>query len=939
MSHCYHLKLILALMMFLYPLSAETIWSEDFNDPGDDGLGAVGPTPTITEPGDGSWTVDVSSGLLTADTDWFKVTNSLMEARDVDGECLWISQSIDISGHTDVGISVSLTEDGDHEGTDYLCVYYKLDGGSQTEFETNGCNTDDFVSATATQTGLSGSTLQVIVAAINNADAELLRFDDVVVTGTPIGAVQDPSDFAIEYTTDTQISLTWTAPGGTYDNVLIFGRSGAEVDHSVTGAGSGYDDASSTWSSAGIYDNSRLVYSGTGIGVTILGLSSGTDYYFQAFAYDDSEWSSGTSHINDVAEIQGVSDFDGTAASGSADLTWTNYSGAQGTWWDEILILARADGTAAATPSGDGTGYSADTAFGSGTEVGTENYVVYKGIGNSVSVTNLTSGYSYDFQAFVRRGSNWTTGNQIAATAVTLVSLLITEVADPANTAYARFVELYNSGNNLVDFSSSAFYLSRQANGSTWSDLQLSGTVEAGDSYVVAYSEATFESSFGYTADQSSGIVTGNGNDGYFLYKDGDHTAGTLVDSYGALDTDGTGEAWEYTDSHAIRKVAITSPNTSWTASEWIINSADTDDTSPGLHPSSTWQGSDSDWTNGSNWDNGIPGGTTGALIPSTATNPIIAGAVTVRDLKMIGGDLTFSGTGTLRITRSINMIDGIITTNTTNTITLSPASTSLNGTSTSYVNGPMDKEFDADNHADFTFPVGKSADIGKCSVDPDAGSATFRAEYYNTGFGDYTHQSALNGVCNTMYWQITRPSGSTDALVTLTWDTDITNAWTETGPGGGNVNYIGVAKWYDSDNDYWAANGGNGSGTLTSGSTQSGLVDTFDSSQDYFTLGAGDEVLALDDPVSLKPFSILNTYPNPFNPDLTIQYNLVTPSAVDISIYNLHGQLIRSWSVSNQIPGSHSLIWHADNQPTGIYLVKISTECQTDFRKVLLLK
>ena len=60
-------------------------------------------------------------------------------------------------------------------------------------------------------------------------------------------------------------------------------------------------------------------------------------------------------------------------------------------------------------------------------------------------------------------------------------SLFISEVTDPADDYTGRFIELYNAGSEDIDFSTTTCYLSRQSNGGTsWGDLQLSGTVAAG---------------------------------------------------------------------------------------------------------------------------------------------------------------------------------------------------------------------------------------------------------------------------------------------------------------------------------------------------------------------------------------------------------------------------------------------------------------------------
>jgi hypothetical protein len=174
----------------------------------------------------------------------------------------------------------------------------------------------------------------------------------------------------------------------------------------------------------------------------------------------------------------------------------------------------------------------------------------------------------------------------LSVAAVAQNGLFISEVTDPADDYSGRFVELYNAGTETVDFSSSTFYLSRQSNGGTgWGNLLLEGSVAPGQAFVIGGS--SFEAVYGFAPDMVTGIIIGNGDDAYFLYRDGDRTTGTLHDIYGVIDIDGTGEQWEYEDARALRVEGVASANTTWTASEWAITPANVADCDPGVHHSS----------------------------------------------------------------------------------------------------------------------------------------------------------------------------------------------------------------------------------------------------------------------------------------------------------------------------------------------------------------
>ena len=64
----------------------------------------------------------------------------------------------------------------------------------------------------------------------------------------------------------------------------------------------------------------------------------------------------------------------------------------------------------------------------------------------------------------------------------------------------------------------------------------------------------------------------------------------------------------------------------------------------------------------------------------------------------------------------------------------------------------------------------------------------------------------------------------------------------------------------------------------------------------------------------------VLNqNYPNPFNPSTTIEYFIPRTSAVNITIFNLIGQVVAEWNYSSQQPGQYSLIWNP-NSSSGVF-------------------
>jgi hypothetical protein len=99
------------------------------------------------------------------------------------------------------------------------------------------------------------------------------------------------------------------------------------------------------------------------------------------------------------------------AASTQLTVSWTNPSCV-----DEVMIVAKPTSTIGASPSGDGTAYTANLAFGTGTTFDGTGRVVYKGTSSPQIITGLTNGTVYFVRIFTRRGSVWSSGTESSAT-------------------------------------------------------------------------------------------------------------------------------------------------------------------------------------------------------------------------------------------------------------------------------------------------------------------------------------------------------------------------------------------------------------------------------------------------------------------------------------------------------------------------------------------
>ena len=90
--------------------------------------------------------------------------------------------------------------------------------------------------------------------------------------------------------------------------------------------------------------------------------------------------------------------------------------------------------------------------------------------------------------------------------------------------------------------------------------------------------------------------------------------------------------------------------------------------------------------------------------------------------------------------------------------------------------------------------------------------------------------------------------------------------------------------------------------------------------------------------------FALSQNFPNPFNPETMIQYQLPQRSYVNLVIYNMQGQVVEVLVNEYKEAGYHSITWQGiDNMgnrvPSGIYVYRLTAGRFEQIRKMLLIK
>ena len=97
---------------------------------------------------------------------------------------------------------------------------------------------------------------------------------------------------------------------------------------------------------------------------------------------------------------------------------------------------------------------------------------------------------------------------------------------------------------------------------------------------------------------------------------------------------------------------------------------------------------------------------------------------------------------------------------------------------------------------------------------------------------------------------------------------------------------------------------------------------------------------------VKLVPgvFALHQNYPNPFNPFTEIQFDIPSTTQINVSIFNLMGQKVKTLVNEQVTPGYHAVHWDGTNEngvsvSTGMYFYTLNTGNHSAMKKMLFLK
>jgi autotransporter-associated beta strand protein len=289
-------------------------------------------------------------------------------------------------------------------------LYVSDDAGASFTAYTSSIvtTTSSTFTATSFNVNIAGNNIRVRIAKLSGDNNVRLNIDDIEL-----------GDFVSSNTITTA-----AISGSPFCVTDLAGSSAFNVNFTSTGvynSGNVYtaqlSDASGSFNSPVEIGAIASTLNSGAISATIpAGTISGTAYRIRVVSSDiaiigTQSATAITVYLNtpDVTNFNGVSVSAGT----QINLGWINPLAC----YQDILIVGRLGSPVSSTPSGDGTAYTANLNFGSGTAIAAGEFVVYKNTGTIANITGVTAGNTYFFKIYTRNGTSWSPGVQISVTA------------------------------------------------------------------------------------------------------------------------------------------------------------------------------------------------------------------------------------------------------------------------------------------------------------------------------------------------------------------------------------------------------------------------------------------------------------------------------------------------------------------------------------------
>ncbi|MCE1189345.1 MAG: choice-of-anchor A family protein [Ignavibacteria bacterium] len=195
--------------------------------------------------------------------------------------------------------------------------------------------------------------------------------------------------------------------------------------------------------------------------------------------------------------------------------------------------------------------------------------------------------------------------------------------------------------------------------------------------------------------------------------------------------------------------------------------------------------------------------------------------------------------------------------------------------------------------------------------------AATYGGGIYRSADGGTTWSTMNDGLTNQYVYAITQDKN--DNLIATSWSGGVytvdhgTNSWRTLGLDGAGISSVHINSV---------------SGAI--------IVSAKDGS-----IFVKNGTLAVNNNKASVPteFSLSQNYPNPFNPSTKINVSIPVAGHVNLTVYNILGQQVRTVVDGEYMPGTYTFTFDGKDMATGVYIYKITTKNFSQSKKMLLVK
>jgi hypothetical protein len=149
----------------------------------------------------------------------------------------------------------------------------------------------------------------------------------------------------------------------------------------------------------------------------------------------------------------------------------------------------------------------------------------------------------------------------------------------------------------------------------------------------------------------------------------------------------------------------------------------------------------------------------------------------------------------------------------------------------------------------------------------------------------------------------------------------------------------IGFGIWLDDPSNFYSSPYG------YTGEWPWGLLRETAATLGHLTLAMPTDVAEhATDSTQPETFILHQSFPNPFNPETTIRYELPTTSDVHLAVYNINGQLVKTLVDGTESAGAHAVTWNGQSNdgsalPNGMYVCRMNASRNVLQCKMMLMK